>query len=261
VRRRGGSLLLIVLTALALLLSLGLSAAQAQDDGPNETPAAKPIAELLETVYADKRLQRSLPDRPAPIASDGSGRSLDTRTDGPKADDASRPTGGSGTAFPALLPGLGSFLFWGLIIALVVVFVVWSVSQWRSSSRDFALLGDASQVDVAASSELRTGLRARSAARGESLVHAAAGRFLEGAHVLLLDGLARAAPRGAPIEEATTSREFLQTLPTSSAQRTELAVLVAVVEEGLFAGRPLVEARFERSLQAFDRLIAAQART
>lgn len=84
---------------------------------------------------------------------------------------------------------------------------------------------------------------------------AAAGRFGEAVHALLLHALAGLARRrGAPLPPSLTGREAIPASGLAGEPRGALAELVAAVERFLFAGRALDAGDWERCRAAYARL-------
>jgi len=84
---------------------------------------------------------------------------------------------------------------------------------------------------------------------------AAAGRFGEAVHVLLLLAVDRlGADRETRPADACTSRELARLLPRTGEERTLFLRLVTTVEHFLFGDRPVNENQYRTCLDAFQRL-------
>jgi len=81
--------------------------------------------------------------------------------------------------------------------------------------------------------------------------HAAAGRFTEAVHLLLLIAVDRLhIAQGLVLSDALTSRELLRLLPRTPEERTLFKHLVTTVEVSLFGGRAVTGKRYRICLEA-----------
>lgn len=153
----------------------------------------------------------------------------------------------------APLRALFRILLWVALAIVVVVAAVWLASRLRGSSRDVQAEPDAvpgAPLDVRLGS-------------AEQL--AAAGRFSEAIHVLLLETLA-ALSRAARLSPSLTSREIVSRVPLPARARDALVALVLAVELSRFGGAAAGErdyrdclARFQDFLESY-RLPRAEGR-
>ena len=88
---------------------------------------------------------------------------------------------------------------------------------------------------------------------------AAAGRFAEAIHLLLLRTIAALPRAAAALSPSLTSRELLGHASFRPGAQEAMAGLVDAVEVSLFGGRPVPEAAYRECRARFDRFVAVQA--
>lgn len=197
------------------------------------TGAPADVAEAHRQLLADKTLQFDLTSRPLPKVSEPPGwlRALGRLIDA--------------------LSGPLEIVFWilvGLAVAMLLYFIVREAigPRWRRRFKS------AKTADAAAPEWRPTAAAARLLlAEADRL--AAAGRFDEAAHHLLLHSIQEVQDhRPRAIRPALTSREIgrLGILPAEA--RTAFGRIAAVVETSLFGGRPLGQAEFSECRQAYE---------
>lgn len=135
-------------------------------------------------------------------------------------------------------------LMWlGIGIALALI-VVWLVDQYRVRRR---YSGNAAVEPGRSSDTLR-----EDPSPEEVEDHAAAGRFNEAVHLLLLLAVGHlAAARNQVLSASDTGRELLRLLPRTREERTLLKRLVSAVELSLFGGRIVTEEMYRKCLAAY----------
>jgi len=155
---------------------------------------------------------------------------------------------------PAVLPlsALLAFLlravFWLAVVAAAALLVGW---LWHALS---GLRRDVAAPEAPRESPERVGRAPLDAA--EAL--AAAGRFGEAIHMLLLRTLEALAARRGALAPSSTSREILGAAALSGDARQALEGLVAAVEVSHFGGAAPGEGDWRSCLDAFHRFLAAE---
>jgi hypothetical protein len=138
-----------------------------------------------------------------------------------------------------------------LVLLLCVGFIAYSVARLRG--------GGGSAWDKRPGAAADGGVSAEaSLARAEAL--AAAGRYMEAVHELLLQCVAELRQRGAGrLAESLTSREILQRAQLPPAGQDALAAIIARVEYSYFGRVPADLMHWQECRQRFDRVRAALA--
>jgi hypothetical protein len=126
---------------------------------------------------------------------------------------------------------------WTFLAVLVILAVVWLVRRLSAPPRDVTLPDAATPGPVEIPIESAERL-------------AAAGRFAEAIHSLLLETLAALA-RAARIAPALTSREILERIALPPEARAALSGLVLAVEVSRFGGQPAAEGDYRACLDRF----------
>ncbi len=177
-------------------------------------------AQQVERILEDGGYQRSLPKDPPP-ASDFS-LSL-----GP-------------------LEPLVRILIWTGLAVVVALAISWLVTRLRGRTRDVAV------EEGLAAAPLEVPLDG-----AERL--AAAGRFAEAIHALLLETLA-ALSRAAQLAPSLTSREIVARVPLPERARDALVGLVLAVEVSRFGGAPAGERDYRACLERFHAFLETYRR-
>jgi hypothetical protein len=123
------------------------------------------------------------------------------------------------------------------LAVIVAVFLAWAVTRLRGRTGDAELQAGAepAPLDVPLDSAERL---------------AAAGRFAEAIHLLLLETLA-ALSRAAQLAPSLTSREIVARVPLPARARDALLGLVLAVEISRFGGAPAGERDYRACLERF----------
>ena len=158
--------------------------------------------------------------------------------------------GGYQRSLPKDLPPLSDFSFslgpfetlvriliWTALAVVVALAISWLVTRLRGRALDVEVAegSAAAPLDVPLDSAERL---------------AAAGRFAEAIHVLLLETLA-ALSRAAQLAPSLTSREIVARVPLPERARDALVGLVLAVEVSRFGGAPAGEADYRACLARF----------
>jgi hypothetical protein len=241
--------------AIVVVFAAATSDAARADEGTPVDPA------LLTEIFERGQLQRELPAArertPRSPRSGGEGEG-----DPDRSDEARRPPLGTDANHGRITLGDGSVatavgeaILWTLLVAALVGLVVIVVRNRRPRKTPIARPA-APREEVHAAPPLAA---VRDLVDGP-LAH---GEHLRTVHAMLLDGLRRAHRVSSPddLPRAATSLELLLRVPHDSAVREPLGVLVALVEEGLFAARPLTPGHVERARTAHAALTSALAGT
>ncbi len=176
------------------------------------TAAGGGIADEARRILEGGRYQKSLPTDPAPF-------DLKPISLGP---------------FETLL----RILLWAALAVAVAVALSWLISRLRGRSREVEV-----ELDAAAAAPLEVPLDG-----AERL--AAAGRYAEAIHALLLETLS-ALSRAARLAPSLTSREIVSRVPLPARAREALAGLVLAVEISRFGGSPAEERDYRACLDRF----------
>lgn len=216
--------------------------------------AQQDVREIARDVLADGAYQKRLREAPEPPPPR-------SRPDARRGDDAHGGNRGGGAGEGPFLPPAGTspaadggLSFTRLVLLLIVALV----AAW-------AVLGIVAAIRERRERATRPGPDEHTpdAAAGgaappcpfEQL--AAAGRFAEAAHVMLMLVIEHhRALTGKPVSPSTTGRELLRALPRSDAERAGLKRLVATVEVSLFGGRAVSADGYEACLDAYRGLVA-----
>ncbi len=134
-------------------------------------------------------------------------------------------------------------LAWAGAAVLLVLCVAWLVRRLAPVDRD---PDEAALDDVAASLEVPL---------DGAQAHAAAGRFGEAIHALLLETLA-ALGRASRLAPSLTSREILGRVRLPERAREALAALVLAVEVSRFGGAEPGEADYRACVERFETFLA-----
>jgi len=157
---------------------------------------------------------------------------------------------------PRGLGALLELLVWIGAGALALVVVVTAIRMAVTALRDGRRAGAAEEPGASAPSGAAP-VRRRPPPPGEAEALAAAGRYSEAVHALLVRALAAlGARRGRAFPDSATSREILATGGLAPAQRTALGALVAPVERAVFGGADLGADDWERCRAAYRSLEA-----
>jgi hypothetical protein len=212
----------------------------------------------VQRVMSRRRYQRDLPDRERPGVRGRGTRPPLRGAPGAGGPDRPRPArkpgaepggGGGGGTGPGFAAG-SSVCFWSVALLALATALVWLFRAWRNAAIDVALpVERASCNDRGPVAQIQT----TDAFRRRAEDAATGGDFVTGAHLLLLGGLSHVT--GAAVEDASTSREHLAATPQGSGRHTSLRVLVQTVEVGLFGGRPVDRAAFERCVASYEDLL------
>ena len=144
-------------------------------------------------------------------------------------------------------------LLWGLLGAAVVLLLVWLVRYFAERRPR------PKRPEPASTPEVSTASAAAAPLPGDPAALAAAGRYDEAVHALLLAALALLSRRlRLPLPPSRTSREALRALPLSGAPREAFAGLVGTVERSWFGGSAVDAEDYRVSLARFQ-LLAGQA--
>lgn len=199
----------------------------------------RPDRAALSEMFEQGGLQRTLP---------GAEPSYDGESSGAARRGSSRIGGSVARGAATSLAVAGTVLFWTLLTAAVAVLLVWIVRQRRPRAGPPRAGPPVSRRGAGAAAVDHGG-------RVPGLIEH--GAYLEAVHELLLDGLAKAfnVEETTGLPRASTSRELLHTLAAESPARTPLTTLVSIVEEGLFAARPLTLEHVERARRAHAELV------
>lgn len=203
-------------------------------------PPPEAVRRAIDAVYADARIQRTLPGAPLPEA-EASPENGPPRT--PRRA-PSRPSGGAAS-------GVSTVLLWALVFvvaAVVVAAIVQGVATRRREGGVAAVPAVRSRAD---------GL-AEAAPPGDAEALAAAGRFDEAVHALLLRAVQGLRVDGRPVPPTWTSRETWAGATLAAPDQGAFGVLVDAVERSLFGGRPLGPGDWRSAREAFARLDARQ---
>jgi hypothetical protein len=203
------------------ILAAMLAAAAAAGDttGAAGSGAGGP-AEQVERILKDGGYQRSLPKDPPPLS------------------DFSFSLGP--------LETLVRILIWTGLAVVVALAISWLVTRLRGRARDVAVEegSAAAPLDVPLDSAERL---------------AAAGRFAEAIHALLLETLA-ALSRAAQLAPSLTSREIVARVPLPERARDALVGLVLAVEISRFGGAPAGERDYRACLERFHAFLETYRR-
>jgi hypothetical protein len=146
---------------------------------------------------------------------------------------------------PDALVLLVRLLLAATLLVLVVLAAVWLARRLAVGGRDATLAGDAPGRGAAI--HIPT---------GGARAMAAAGRFGEAIHLLLLETL-EALSRAARLSPALTSREIVARVTLPSRAREALAGLVTAVEVSRFGGTEPGEADYRACLERFDAFLGS----
>ncbi len=141
---------------------------------------------------------------------------------------------------------LFQILLWAGLVLAVSVAIAWVAARLGGRVRDVAV------EEASAPASLEVPL-----ASAERL--AAAGRFAEAIHALLLETLA-ALSRAAQLAPSLTSREILSRVPLPERAREALAGLVLAVEISRFGGAPAGERDYRACLDRFHEFLETYRR-
>jgi hypothetical protein len=152
---------------------------------------------------------------------------------------------------PSGSSAVASALFYVVLGVLAVLLVVWLATEWRGRERK-----GAPKVVGASSGPPDPAMGVVPLDEVDAL--AAAGRFAEAVHVLLLRTIA-ALPRSAAAPPASfTSREILARTTFRPGALDAMSGLVEAVEVSLFGGRPVAEVAYRDCRTRFERFLAIQ---
>lgn len=216
-----GEILAAVLAAAAV--SPGSPAEQVDrilEDGAPRTPLPDDAGQARR-ILEDRGYQRSLPEAPPD------------------------------PSFPSFSLGpwavLVRILMWIGLAAVVALAIAWVVNRIGVRARDEVVdpgMGAPAPLEIPLESAERL---------------AAAGRFAEAIHVLLLETLA-ALSRAAQLAPSLTSREIVSRVPLPARARDALAGLVLAVEISRFGGTPAGERDYRACLERFHAFIETYRR-
>jgi hypothetical protein len=216
-------------------------------------PDPDAVKSALDRVLAEREYQTTLPgDRPGADDAgsstagrrqrDRTGRTADRR-DPEERRSVEPPLDGVGAA--------GAALFWILLCVLAVLLVVWLASEWQGREKNADPSVARANAPPAPSMPLIP--------LDDIEALAAAGRFADAIHLLLLRTIGALTKASASLPLSLTSREILAAVPFRPGAREVLAGLVDVVEVSLFGGRPVGEADYVDCRARFDRFAALQS--
>lgn len=177
-------------------------------------------------------------------------------------DSQGSPDGAGGESWPVLVPALGALaplatlVLYVLIAAAVLLILSWigleAVSRHRGRRPDPGAKANAGEEGEAAPE--------RDAVLDDASRLAAAGRYGEAIHVLLLVAIRQLAERSrVTLPPSRTSRELVRLLPLGAEARETFAELVRSVELSLFGGMAAGPEDYERSLARFHTLVRRPA--
>lgn len=217
------------------MLAAGAAARGQEGAGPEEVRAK------AREVLADPRFQRELP--PHAVAP-----TEPITLNVPDVSPVSLPVLGAAVSLVRLM------LYVFLAVALVLI-GVWLAKEIVRRRRP-ATVAAGPEEEVPGEGE-----RPKAhAVPGDATRLAAAGRYGEAIHVLLLVTIRHLAERARlPAEPARTSRELIRLLPLKGEGRQAFEALVRAVELTLFGGQPAGAEDWERSLVHFQRLTGRSA--
>lgn len=138
-------------------------------------------------------------------------------------------------------------LFWTALAILVLLAISWLVRKLRAAPRDVELAPEAAPGPMEIPIESAERL-------------AAAGRFAEAIHSLLLETLSALA-RAARIAPSLTSREILGRVALPAPARDALSGLVLAVEISRFGGAPAGEADYRACRERFQAFLDTYRRS
>lgn len=172
---------------------------------------SSPVAERARRILEDSGYQRALPKDPAPV-------DLHAFSLGP---------------FEQLV----RILLWVALAVVVVIALAWLYQRLRGRTADVAVEPDAAPAPLQVSLNSAERL-------------AAAGRYAEAIHVLLLETLA-ALSRAAQLAPSLTSREIVARVRLPARAREALVALVLAVEVSRFGGAPAGQPEYRACLDRF----------
>lgn len=206
---------------------------------------AQPVPDVrarARAILEDPRYQRTFPAH---------GEITDLDEPGGRRGPAVSGSGPGSVAVPVIGAGaaLGKILFLVLIVVGVLLVLVWvarGVTPWLRRS-EAATPADTPPAGVAA---------AEPEPRFEDASRlAAAGRYAEAVHALLLAAIRHFAERSrVAVQPSRTSRELVRLLPLGADACEAFADLVRMVELSLFGGAAVSAEDYERSLARFRAL-------
>lgn len=218
-------------------------------------PDPEVVQQALDRVLNERPYQTELPDPrgeadaedSAPAGDRGrrphrTGRVAPRRDPRPPRSDAERGPSGSSAVAGAL--------FYVVVGVLAVLFVVWLVSEWKGRARRAPRHPAGPGASPPPPSMDAVPL-------DEVDALAAAGRFADAIHLLLLRTIAALPQAGAP-SAALTSREILARTAFRPGAEEAMGGLVDAVEWSLFGGRPVSEAAYRDCRARFDRFVRVQ---
>lgn len=221
-------------------------------------PAA--VRSALDRVLAERPYQTTLPeDRPDARSPDRDSSSDSSTTPrrgshrrtGSTADHGDADARGRSDGTASGVGAAGVALFWVVVSVLAVLLVVWLASEWRGREKKADRSVARANAPPAPSMP--------PIALGEIEFLAAAGRFADAIHLLLLRTIEALAKASVSLPLSLTSREILAAVPFRPGAHDVLLGLVDAVEVSLFGGRPVGEAAFVDCRARFDRFAALQS--
>ena len=231
------------LAAVVFCSTIGSAAAQGAE-----------TARLIQAIMAGADYQRELPHDAA----------ADQQTDPEVLQEAPTPQPDRSVEDLSFLRGLGGVaqaVLWTLVIAAVVLVVVHIARGVQRRSRTAGGRSPAAEERREAAPSVGLAGDGRDPSGGPDLNAdrlASQGDIVEAIHLLLLMSLDHLRQRlGASLQPSLTSRELLDRLGLSEAQRASLGALVQAVELGHFGGRRLAPNDYHACRDHYARLVGA----
>jgi hypothetical protein len=260
------ALLLWLGAALTAAPTWAVAVAPAGAFASTPAPRAERIEARARKILADPRFQTAPGDREATAAG-----AADEPQAPPSASPAAPPGGAdAGTALPppsAAAPLLKIVTFGLTAVALLLLggaAIKGWLDGWRAR-RDAEVAATpaaaaAAAAPPAAAAPAGSAAAAVAATPAAAADLAAAGRYDEALHALLLAAIAVIARRGArPPAPSHTSRELIRRLPAGTAAQGAFAGLVHAVERSLFGGIPAGAADYEAALSGYRTVVGPPA--
>ncbi len=227
-------------------------------------PDPEAVRAALERVLAERPYQTTLPDgRRAEVRDKASepsatppSREVTRRRTGytsDRRDPDSSPRDHGDSSRSSGSGGAGAALFWVVLCVLAAIFVAWLVSEWKGRGRG----GDRSTARAYQPPSPTPAMPTIPLDEVDRL--AAAGRYGEAIHLLLLRTITGLTGSSASLAPSLTSREILAHVPFRPGARDELAGLVDAVEVSLFGGRAVAPSEYLDCRARFDRFATLQS--